>query len=122
MYNNPVYMTTFVKDATISTAGTLATIVGPQGKTGRIEAISAVVTTSTTVAASVISVGTAADGDKFGTLSIPIAAAGAAAAFNNATINKIDDNLMDPDTAIVIASDGGSTAGAADISVVTAWF
>jgi hypothetical protein len=43
-------------------------------------------------------------------------------ASNGATISNIDANLMPADTAVVIATDGNSTAGAADITVTIAWF
>lgn len=122
MYNQPVTSTYTLKAATISAAATLLTVIGPRGHKGRLVGIGAVVTTSTTVAASTLTVGTAADGDKFGTLSVPVATAGPAAAYNDATISSIDTNLMAADTAVVIASAGGSTAGAADITVTIDWF
>jgi len=43
-------------------------------------------------------------------------------ASNGATISNIDANLMPADTAVLIASDGGSNAGAADVVVTIAWF
>lgn len=122
MYNEPIYITTTLRAATLSSAATLASVVGPKGKTGRLVSVSAVVTLATTVAASELRVGSAADADKYGILSVPVATAGPAAAYNDATIYPIDDNLMPADTAVVIATDGGSTAGAADVTVVTAWF
>jgi len=106
----------------VSTAATLVSVVGPAGKVGRLEGIGAVVTTSTTSAATELRVGSASDADAYGTLSVPIATAGAAAAYNSATISDIDANLMPADTAVLIASDGGSTAGAADVVVTIAWF
>jgi len=121
-YNEPIYVTTTLRAATLSTAATLASIVGPRGKVGRLESISAVVTTSTTDAATQLRVGSAADADKYGILAVPVAAAGPAAAYNAATIYSVDANLMPANTAVVIATNGGCTAGAADVTVVTAWF
>lgn len=121
-YHDPIYETAVVPAAAIATAGTLATLIGPKGYTGRLVSIGAVVTTDTTAAATELRVGTSGDADKFGTLSVPIATAGPAAAYNNATISDIDTNLMAADTAVVIASDGASTAGAADVKVTVAWF
>lgn len=121
-YNQPVTSTYTLRAATISAAATLLTVIGPRGYKGRLVGIGAVVTTSTTVAATALTVGTAADADKFGTLSVPVATAGAAAAYNNATITAIDDNLMAANTAVVIASGGNGGLGAADITVTIDWF
>ena len=111
-YNNPITSTYTLRAATISTAATLLSVIGPRGYQGRLMGVAAVVTTSTTDAATLLTVGTAADGDKFGTLSVPVATAGASAAYNNPTITAIDSNLMAANTAVVIATDGGCTAGA----------
>ena len=119
-YYNPTNQTYTQPGSSISTAGALLTVVGPAGKVGRLESISAVVTTNTTAAASEVRVGTAADADVYGILSVPIATAGSA--HNGATIYDIDVNQMPADTAVVIASDGGSTAGAADVTVTIAWY
>ena len=121
-YDNPIHQTITLPGAAISASGTLVSAIGPAGKVGRLESIGAVVSTSTTAAASELRVGTASDADAYGTLSVPIATAGAAAAYNAATISDIDANLMPADTAVLIASDGGSTAGAADVVVTIAWF
>lgn len=121
-YNQPTTSTYTLRAATISSAATLLTVIGPRGLKGRLVGIGAVVTTSTTDAATLLTVGTAADGDKFGTLSVPVATAGAAAAYNNPTITAIDSNLMAADTAVVIATNGGCTAGAADVTVTIDWF
>ncbi len=122
MYNQPTTSTYTLRAATISTAATLQSVIGPRGMQGRLVGIGAVVTTNTTNAATLITVGTAADGDKFGTLSVPIATAGPAAAHNNPTLTPVDANLLAADTAVIIATNGGCTAGAADISVTIDWF
>lgn len=119
-YDKPVHATYTLAAKDISSAATLMTVVGPKGKQGRLMGITTALTTATTGAASEIRVGNGSDADKFGTLSVPVAAIGSVA--NDATINAVDDNLMPADTAVVIASDGGSTAGAADIAVHIAWF
>jgi len=121
-YNNPISASYTVAAATISTAATLLTIIGPKGYKGRLAGIGGVVTTSTTDAATVIAVGSASDADKYGTLSIPVATAGASAAYNNATISDIDDNIMPADTAVLLSTGGESTAGAATITVYIDWF
>lgn len=121
-YNSPISVCYTMAAASIATAATLLTVVGPKGHKGRLMGIGAVVTTSTTDAATTITVGNAADGDKFGTLSVPVATAGAAAAYNNATISEVDDNIMPADKAVVIATGGECTAGAATVSVYIDWF
>lgn len=121
-YHDPVYATYTLTAETIDTAATLHSIIGPAGHTGVLIGIGAVVTTSTTAAATELRVGTTGDADKFGTLSVPVATAGPAAAYNDATISSVDDNLLPADTAVLIATDGGCTAGAADITVTVAWF
>ena len=119
-YHDPIHATYTLPAATISGAATLLTVVGPAGKVGRLEGISAAITTDTTVAATELRVGDAGDADQYGTLSVPVATAGNV--YNAATISATDDNVMPADTAVVIASDGGSTAGAADIAVYIAWY
>jgi len=121
-YDNPINQTITLPAAALSADATLVSVVGPAGKVGRLEGIGAVVTTDTTGAATELRVGSASDADAYGTLSVPIATAGAAAAYNGATISDIDANLMPADTAVLIASDGGSNAGAADVVVTIAWF
>lgn len=119
-YHDPIYTTHTLKAQDIATAATLFHIVGPKGKVGRLESIAAAVTAATTVAATELRVGTAADADKFGTLSVPVATAGNG--YNNATIANIDTNPMPANDVVLIATDGGCTAGAADISVTIAWY
>tara|TARA_R110000765_G_scaffold195825_7_gene301305 strand:+ start:6975 stop:7340 length:366 start_codon:yes stop_codon:yes gene_type:complete len=119
-YHDPIYTTHTLKAQSIATAATMLSVVGPRGKVGRLESVSAVVTTGTTDAATELRVGTAADADKFGTLSVPVATAGNG--YNNATIANIDTNPMPANDVVLIATDGGCTAGAADISVTIAWY
>lgn len=121
-YHNPIYSTYTLPASAISSAGTKLSVTGPRGHTGALIGISAVVTTNTTTAASEVRVGTASAHSKYGTLSVPVATAGADAVFNDADINPVDANLMPADTTVLIASDGGSDAGAADLTVTIAWF
>jgi len=121
-YHDPVYTTHTLAAATLSSAADLLMVTGPRGHQGRLVGISAVVTTSTTVAATELRVGDAADADQYGIISVPVATAGAAAVYNEATIYDVDTNLMPADTTVIIATDGGCTAGAADVSVIIAWF
>ena len=119
-YDNPIYQTYTLDSATLSAAADLLEVIGPKGKQGRLVAIGAVVTTDTTVAASLVLVGIAADKDKYGTLSVPIIAAGNG--YNAMTDLTSDTILIAKDTPLIIGSDGGCTAGAATITVTVAWF
>lgn len=119
-YENPIVQTYVLEKATLSTAAELGGFAGPAGKTGRIESISVAVTTATTVAATVVSVGDGTDVDKYGTLSVPIASADAVA---NASVSlTTDDNLIPADSFVAVDTDGGCTAGAGTITVIVAWF
>jgi hypothetical protein len=119
-YNNPIYSTYTLRAATVSTAATLLTIIGPPGKTGRLDAVGSVVTTGVTEAANVINVGSATDADAYGTLTQAISAAGTAT--NAAVIGDADDNLIPADSKVLVATTGACTAGAADLFISIAWF
>lgn len=121
-YNNPTTTTHNRSAATISTAATLMTIMGPRGMKGRLVGIGATVTTSTTDAATLLKIGSATDDDKYGTLSVPVATAGAASSYNNATIFDVDDNIIPANTPVIVSTNGGCTAGAADVAVIIDWF
>lgn len=119
-YDQPFRKTYTIPASAIDTAGVKLQIVGPKGLQGRLSDISAVITVDTTVAVTSIEVGTVADADKFGTLSVPIGVAGVLA---NAFVDlTTDDNLIPADTVVEISSDGGATAGDADLSVTIDWF
>lgn len=115
-YDNPITAVYRFPAAAVASAATMGTITGPSGKAGRIEDVAYVVTTSTTVAATAITVGITGDTDKFFTQSIPVASAGAVG--NGGTY--VAD--VTADTAVLITSDGGCTAGAADLLVTVSWF
>jgi len=119
-YDLPLVQTYTLPNSAIDTATVKLRVIGPAGLRGRLESIGAVITADTTDAASVVQVGTAATADAFGTLSVPVASAGAST--NAAVILTDDDNFMAADTVVEIASDGGSTAGDADLTVTIAWF
>lgn len=119
-YDIPIHMTYTLPASAVDTAGTKLSVVGPLGLKGRLVSIGAVVTTATTVAASVIRVGTAGTADLYGSLTIPVGAAATVA--NSATISTTDSNQIAENTAVLISSDGGSTAGDADLTVTIAWY
>jgi hypothetical protein len=117
-YDNPLRITYQVLAATIATAGVKLAQVGPEGMRGRVETMEALVTTATTTTASIVSVGSAADDDAYASLTVAVGAADTFA-------NDPDDGvtaLLPADTLFEIASDGGSDAGAANLSVTIAWF
>lgn len=119
-YHAPLRTTHVLAAATLSSLAQLLTFAGPAGKQGRVDSISVAVTTGTTVAATVVSVGDGTDVDAYGTLSVPIASAGAVA--NDSVSLTDDDNLIPADGLVSIETDGGCTAGAGTITVVIAWF
>ena len=119
-YDNPLRMVYQIDAATVSSAADLLKVAGPKGMEGRLVAITTVVTTGVTVAASDIDVGDGTTGDKFGTLVLPISAADAVA--NDPTILTSDDVTIPADSLVVISTDGAATAGAVNVSVVIDWF
>lgn len=102
----------------VSSAAVLGRIQGPAGAEGRLISIAAVVTTNVTANPAVIAVGNSGDADAQGTLSIPVSAAGSGV---NTLVRGVD-NRIDADSIVEVSSDGGSTAGAADLLVLIDWY
>lgn len=102
----------------VTGAATLGRLVGPAGKQGRLIDIAYVVTTGVTVAASNLIVGSAGDTDEFGTVAVPVAAANAV---GNGVTRGVT-SILPADTAILVGSAGGATAGAVDALVTIEWF
>lgn len=119
-YDSPVRMTYSALAAAVDTAGTVLIMSGPKGMKGRVESITFVATVATTVAATILSVGSISDTDKYATNTVPVSAIGAVS--NTTTILHTDTNLIPENEAVALASDGGATAGDGNISVVIAWF
>jgi hypothetical protein len=117
-YDDPLKITYPVLASTIATAGVKLAQVGPAGMTGRVESMEALVTTATTVAASIVSLGSAGDDNAYASLTVAV---GAADTFANAPVDGVTA-LLPADTLFELSSDGGSTAGAANLSVTIAWF
>jgi len=104
--------------AAIDTAAAVGTILGPKGASGRLISVSSVITVLTTVAATVISVGTGADPNAYADHTIPIGAAGISQnAYTKGVVNEIP-----ADTEVEVTSDLGATAGDADILVLIEWY
>lgn len=120
-YHNPIYQTASSEaNANVSTAGAIAVAAGPSGLAGRLVSISATLTANVTGAPSEILVGTEEEPSKYGTLTLPVAFTGFS--FNDAVINNVEINEIPPDSAVLITTDGGSTAGTAAVSVIIAWY
>ena len=119
-YANPIYATYHVDAATISTAAEVLVFAGPSGKSGRLIDVAFVTTTGVTALADLLSVGTTADPDAYGTLVVPIQAIDAVS--NGVVDLTSDSNLIVGDSPVVVSSAGTSTAGGGSISVTVAWF
>lgn len=124
-YSNPTTVTyRFPAISVASTAAERGRFVGPKGLQGRIVDIAYVVTTGVTVAASGLEVGSASDPDAYGEIVVAIASAGAVG--NGATLATDSTTgqkaLLPADTAILVGSSGGATAGAVDALVTVDWF
>ncbi len=120
-YDQPLVMTYQVDAAAVDTlSANLLSIAGPEGMQGRLESIVAVNTTEVTVAASAVEIGDGSTTDLFGSLSIPASAVNAVA--NTAVISTVDAALIPADSRVVISTDGGATAGDANLFVTIAWF
>ena len=117
-YSNPIYSTYRFPAVSVTAAATLGRFVGPKGKTGRLVGLSYVVTTGVTVAPSNLIVGSAGDTDAYGTTAVAVAAASSV----GNTMTQGVEETMPPDTAVLVGSAGGATAGAVDALVTVAWF
>lgn len=114
---------------TLSAAAIIGRIIGPVGKVGRVRGIEYVITTGVTVAAALVSVGV--NGAVLpASVSVPVLAATLGGAQTDAEVKAagaaevagVNDVELTADTIIEISSDGGATAGAADIIVQVDWF
>lgn len=115
--------------ATVSGAAVVGRFQGPPGKIGRVRGIGYAITTDVTVAAANITVGINGAVAP-ATVQIPVAAVGVCgemsaanlAAAGAAEVAGTNDVELHADTTIEVASDGGATAGAADLVVTVDWF
>ena len=124
-YDEPIHSTYTLAAATISSAATLLTIIGPVGKQGHLIGLGSVVTTGVTDAAALIEIGDGTTDDKYGLLSIPVSSAGAAlnsATLSTNTLTQNSANLIAANTKVLVKTDGGATVGASDLFVMIDWF
>ena len=116
-YDNPQSSTYSLLGKTLSSAATMGRIAGPAGKTGKVRNITYSITTATTVAATIISVGITGTLGKFATASVPIVTADNA---GEATLTQVAD--ISVGESILVSTGGESTAGVGDVFVTVDWF
>lgn len=130
-YDNALRETYRFAAATLSAAAVVGRFIGPAGKRGRITNVSHVVTTDVTVAAAVVTIGVNGASNPV-SHTVPISSANAAVAIPKASLSgqvEGTDGLasgeiaeLAADTLVEVASNGGPTAGAADLIVTVDWF
>jgi hypothetical protein len=115
--------------AALAAAAVVGRFIGPQGKRGRVRGIEYIVTTGVTVAPALVTVGNNAAVNP-ASISIEVAAADTGGSMTAAEekaagadeVAGTNDVILDADTVVEVASDGGATAGAADLIVTVDWF
>lgn len=117
-YDNPIYTSYRFAEATIDTADTVATLVGPAGKKGRIESVATVITTEVTGDAGKVNIGDGSDDDAYAVHTCPIGEAGVTT--NGFTAG--DEEYIPADGEVVVKTGGESNAGDGDILLTIAWF
>ena len=112
----------------VTTSGTTAVgnIVGPAGREGRITGITARTTTIFTVADAEVVVQTKGGGTTYGRLTLPFTGSALDDVNSGFTVDDVSDSPQDTgripaDEILEVVSDGGHTAGAADITVFIEW-
>ena len=115
--------------AVLSAAAVVGRFQGPAGLVGRVRGIEYLITTGVTVAPALVTVGNNAAVNP-SSISVEVAAAdtgGAATAaekkaFGAEVVAGTNDVELAADTVVEVASDGGATAGAADLHITVDWF
>lgn len=119
-YSSPMTCTYRFSAATLSSTDTVGRLIGPSGKSGRLEDVAVLVTTGVTVAATTVTVGTEADPDAYGVLTVPISSANAGS--NGVVTTAATTDVLPADTVVAIAAGGECSAGAGDILVTISWY
>ena len=118
-FDNPITVTYTKAAHAVDGAGTNVLVFrGPPGARGRIRQLSVVITTATTVAASLMRLGITGDLDAFASLTIPVGAALVAAGLGKGDLNNA---FVPADTNILLNDDGNATAGDVDVTCVIDW-
>jgi hypothetical protein len=128
-YDNADSRTYRFPAATLSAAAVVGRFQGPAGKVGRVRGIEYMTTTGITVAASLVTVGVNGAVAP-ASISIPVTAINLGGAMSDDEVKAAgaeevagtNDVELTADTTIEVASDGGSTAGAADLIIKVDWF
>lgn len=120
-YDKPLRETYRFAAATLTAAAVVGRFIGPAGKVGRIVNVSDLVTTGVTVAAAVVTVGPNGAASPV-SHTVPIAAANLGHAISRTAATLLAQTELPADTVVEVASDGGPTAGAADLIVVVEWY
>lgn len=115
--------------AAVDTAAVFGRFIGPLGKTGRVRGMEYVVTADVTVAASTVTCGVNG-ATAPAALTVAVGAANTAgamtaaqvAAAGAAQVAGTNDVELTADTVVEVTSDGGATAGDADVIVTVDWF
>ena len=123
-YDNALRETYSFLAAAVDAAAIFGRFIGPAGKTGRVVNITAVVTVTTTDAAAEIAVDTVAGLTTTPILDVPVTVAnlGVSAIPGNVTDGLALASDLPADTICTVESDGGATAGDANIIVTVDWF
>ncbi len=127
-YDNALQTQHDAAAADLSSAGTILTFGGPAGRYGRILDVTLDVTTALTVADTLIDIGeSGGDVDaqlEDWLLEFTGSAIGDRLAPNrDNTVVALDEGVdINPDVDTIVQTDGGSTAGAADVRVLVAWW
>ena len=127
-YDNALQTQHDAAAADIAGGGTLLTFGGPAGRYGRILDVTIDITTALTVADSVIDIGESGGDVDAQLADWTLAFTGSAigdrlAPTRDDTTVSLDEGVdINPDVDTILASDGGSTAGAGDVRVLVAWW
>ena len=115
-YSNGFVAVYTFPDFTFDTADEVF-IKGPAGMDGRLVSVSTTITVATTVAVTLITVGSQADGDAYGTHTVPI---GVAEVSQNVLVRGVTDRIP-ADGLVTVNGNGGATAGDGNIHVMIEW-
>ena len=125
-YSNGI-QTTHVLSLTTSGTTPAGNIVGPAGRTGRITGMTARTTTGFTVAdASVVARTKGGAGNTYASLALPFTGSAVDDVTSGFVIDDVSDSpthvgRIPADEIVELVSDGGHTAGAAEITVTIEW-
>jgi hypothetical protein len=116
-YDKPVFVSYRLPTVTLSGgAATVGRFIGPKLRKGYLRALTYIITTSVTVAAAVLNIGTAG---VYGTVTVPVAAANAGGSATKAALKAASE--IPADTVISVLTDGAATAGAATFDITIGW-